>query len=96
MRKVMELRFNLALGYLKTGEPDKALQSVQKALALNPRHSLAYYTLGGILRDQRDYEGALKAYLGYLDSKAADSTLTRAEALHQVAELKAYLGLKQD
>lgn len=91
-----ELRFNLALGYLKTSDADKAMQSLKKVLALNPRHSLAHYTLGGLLRDQGDYEGALKAYLDYLDSKAESSSVAHADAVHQVAELKAYLGLKQD
>jgi len=91
-----ELRFNLALGYLKISDADKALQSLKKVLTLNPRHSLALYTLGGLLRELGDYEGALKAYLAYLDSKAETSGITHAEAVHQVAELKAYLGLKQD
>lgn len=91
-----ELRFNLALGYLKISDADKAMQSLKKVLTLNPRHSLAHYTLGGLLRERGDYEGALKAYLAYLDSKVESSSIAHAEAVHQVAELKAYLGLKQD
>jgi len=91
-----ELRFNLALGYIKTSDSDKAIQSLNKVLALNPQHSLAHYTLGGLLRERGDYEGALKAYLNYLNSKAENSSVAHTEAVHQVAELKAYLGLKQD
>jgi Tfp pilus assembly protein PilF len=91
-----ELRFNLALGYLKTSDSDRAMQSLKKVIALNPRHSLAHYTLGGLLRERGDYEGALKCYLAYLDSKTESSSIAHSEALHQIAELKAYLGLQQD
>jgi tetratricopeptide (TPR) repeat protein len=91
-----ELHFNLALCYLKTADTDKAMQSIQKVITLNPRNSLAHYTLGGLLRERGDYEGALKAYLTYVDSKAQASGITHSEVLRQIAEMKAYLGLNQD
>jgi Tfp pilus assembly protein PilF len=91
-----EFRFNLALNYLKTGEPEKSIESIKKSLMLNPKYALANYVLGGILQEQGDYKGALKAYLSYLESRPDPPTAALADAQHQVAELKAYLGLFQD
>ncbi len=91
-----ELRFNLALSYLKTGETEKSIQSLKKALTLNPKHAAAHYVLGGILQDQGDFKGALKAYLNYLESKPDPPTAMLGDVQHQLAELKAYLGLLQN
>ncbi|HVN80304.1 MAG TPA: tetratricopeptide repeat protein [Terriglobia bacterium] len=91
-----ELRVNLALGYLKTGEPDKSIRSLRKALTLNPKHSAAHYVLGEILQEQGDYEGALQAYMGYLESKPEPGVEARSYVQHQIAELKGYLGILSD
>ncbi len=91
-----ELHFNLALNYLKTGEPDKSIKSLRKALTLNPQHAAAHYVLGGILQEQGNYEGALRAYMGYLESKPDPGVEARNYVQHQIAELKAYLGIIND
>jgi len=91
-----ELRVNLALSYRKTGEPDKSIQSLRKALTLNPKHATAHYLLGEILQEQGDYEEALRAYMGYLESKPEPGVEARSYVQHQIAELKGFLGILND
>jgi tetratricopeptide (TPR) repeat protein len=91
-----EYRFNLALICLKTKEPEKSIAAIIKALALNPKYASAYEVLGETLLGQGDYQGALRAYLSYLDCKPDPADTVSAYVQHQVVELQDYLGMVHD
>ncbi|HNP34242.1 MAG TPA: tetratricopeptide repeat protein [Woeseiaceae bacterium] len=65
-------RIDLGIAYHQGGDLDRAEQSLQAALALNPAHPIAYNELGIVYRERgrfaearKSYEAALQIYPGY-------------------------------
>jgi len=54
---------NLGMLYLKTSSMQRAEQSLQKAIELNPENRIAYNYLGIVYRQQGHFDDAEKAYL---------------------------------
>jgi tetratricopeptide (TPR) repeat protein len=57
-----DVRFKLALSFLRKGEHDAARRELERALSLNPRYSEAYFYLGITYLDQRRYREALEQF----------------------------------
>lgn len=58
----VEPRINLALAYLKTGQPAQARFELEKALEQNPKHQRAWGYLGLAFQRMGDYERASQAF----------------------------------
>ncbi|WP_437593059.1 tetratricopeptide repeat protein [Sorangium sp. So ce1000] len=58
----VEPRINLALSYLKTGQPAQARAELEKALEQNPKHQRAWGYLGLAFQRMGDYERASHAF----------------------------------
>ncbi|WP_437930702.1 tetratricopeptide repeat protein [Sorangium sp. So ce291] len=58
----VEPRINLALSYLKTGQPAQARSELEKALEQNPKHQRAWGYLGLAFQRMGDYERASHAF----------------------------------
>src|SRR5262245_42222722 len=58
----IEPRINLALSYLKTGQPTQAKAELEKVLEQNPRHQRAWGYLGLALQRLGEYERAGQAF----------------------------------
>lgn len=58
----IEPRINLALSYLKTGQPAQARGELEKVLEQNPRHNRAWGYLGLAFQRMGDYERASHAF----------------------------------
>src|SRR5262245_49760824 len=58
----VEPRINLALSYLKTGQPAQARAELEKVLEHNPSHSRAWAYLGLSFKAMGDYERASHAF----------------------------------
>src|ERR1700722_14075028 len=56
------IKVNLALGYLKTGQPERARRVLQDAVRLQPEHKRAWGYLGLSLQKMGDLEAAQIAY----------------------------------
>lgn len=56
------LRFSLGNEYLKRGEPARAAEHLQRAVALDPKYSAAWKILGKALADADRKSDALSAY----------------------------------
>lgn len=56
------LRYGLGGEYLKTGQPDKAIEHLRKAVTLDPKYSAAWKLLGKALADAGRTDEAIKAY----------------------------------
>ena len=56
------LRFGLGSAYLSAGEPTRAVEHLQKALALDPGYSAAWKLLGKALSASGQETAALAAY----------------------------------
>lgn len=80
-------RTNLAVAYLRQNDFDKALEEVQKAVAIDPKFSGAHYILGNIYFTKEDYKSALPE-LEKVFILAPDLDVARALGL-------TYLHLKQ-
>ncbi len=61
-RRLEAVHFYLGEIYLERNEPDKAVEELEAALAIEPADADALYLLGNGLRAQEDYEGAIDAY----------------------------------
>lgn len=68
-RKTLELDPNhagahiqLGMLYLRAGRPAEARQELDTALALNPDNYQAWYSLGRLLKEAKDFGGALAAF----------------------------------
>ncbi|WP_438029345.1 tetratricopeptide repeat protein [Sorangium sp. So ce233] len=60
--EAVEPRINLALSYLKTGQPAQARSELEKALEQNPKHQRAWGYLGLAFQRMGDYERASHAF----------------------------------
>lgn len=58
----VEPRINLALSYLKTGQPAQARSELERALEQNPKHQRAWGYLGLAFQRMGDYERASHAF----------------------------------
>src|SRR5215469_16456445 len=58
----VSVKINLALGYLKTGQPELARSVLQEAVGLNPEHKRAWGYLGLALQKLGDVEQAQSAF----------------------------------
>jgi hypothetical protein len=58
----VSVKINLALGYLKTGQPELARSVLQEAVSLNPDHKRAWGYLGLALQKLGDTEQAQSAF----------------------------------
>lgn len=56
------LRFSLGGEYLKAGQPDKAIEHLRQAVALDPKYSAAWKLLGKALAEAGRTDEAIKAY----------------------------------
>ncbi len=56
------LRYGLGGEYLKTGQPDKAIEHLRKAVTLDPKYSAAWKLLGKALADAGRTDEAIKVY----------------------------------
>ncbi len=56
------LRYGLGGEYLKAGQPEKAIEHLYKAVALDPRYSAAWKLLGKTLADAGRADEAIRAY----------------------------------
>jgi len=56
------LRFSLGMGYLKAGDPLRAVEHLRAAVAHDPAYSAAWKLLGRALADTGDAAGAIAAY----------------------------------
>lgn len=56
------LRYGLGGEYLKLNNPDKAIEHLRKAVALDARYSAAWKLLGKALADAGHTDEAIKAY----------------------------------
>ncbi len=56
------LRYGLGGEYLKTGQPDKAIEHLRKAVVLDAKYSAAWKLLGKALADAGHTNEAIKAY----------------------------------
>ena len=55
--------YDSGLTFSRQGEPDKAIESLKKAVALNPQFAEAYYSLGFVYNNQKgDPEKAIEMY----------------------------------
>jgi hypothetical protein len=61
--EAIEPRINLALSYLKTGQPARASIELERAVEQSPGHSRAWGYLGLALQRLGDYERASQAFL---------------------------------
>ncbi len=50
------------LAYFRTKQVDKAKKEIDYAIKLSPETASTYYYLGKILKEQKDYSGAVKAF----------------------------------
>lgn len=50
------------LAYFRTKQVDKARKEIDTAIKLSPETASTYYYLGKILKEQKDYSGAVKAF----------------------------------
>lgn len=58
----VSIKVNLALGYLKTGQPDPARRMLQDAVRIQPEHKRAWGYLGLALQKLGDLDGARVAF----------------------------------
>jgi len=56
------LRFSLGMGYLKAGDPARAVEHLRAAVAHDPAYSAAWKLLGRALADTGDASAAIAAY----------------------------------
>jgi tetratricopeptide (TPR) repeat protein len=54
--------YNLGLAYMKAGQPDKALSSLERAVAINPAKSEAYLKMASIYESRKDVTRAEEMY----------------------------------
>jgi tetratricopeptide (TPR) repeat protein len=66
---------NRSIGYVRQGDPDKALADLDEAIRVNPRDPFAYDNRGDIWRQKKDYDRALAEYAAALK---ADPTFISA------------------
>ena len=55
-----QIYHSLALAYMSTKENDKAVESLEKALALNPQRDSYYFELGALKEKTGDFKGAIE------------------------------------
>jgi tetratricopeptide (TPR) repeat protein len=71
--------------YVKGKQYNKAVEQYRTALKISPTSSTLYYNMGNVLMAQKDYRGAMDAYVGYIendpDGKYAESIRTKIEDL---------------
>lgn len=82
-------RVNLATSYIKTGEYDKALVELTRAIALEPDSAAAYENMSKAYARKGDYELALTAA-----RKALELAPNQASTYDAVAEAYMHLGKK--
>jgi tetratricopeptide (TPR) repeat protein len=56
------LRFSLGLEYAKSGNPERAIEHLRHALAMDPAYSAAWRALGKALESAGQPDAALAAY----------------------------------
>jgi tetratricopeptide (TPR) repeat protein len=58
---------NLGIAYRQAGQPDAALEALQKAVELNPANAVAHHQIAIVHREQGRFEAALEAYTRALE-----------------------------
>lgn len=79
------LRYGLGGEYLKTGQPDKAIKHLRRAVELDANYSAAWKLLGKVLAEAGRKDEAVKAY---------DAGIRAAEAkgdMQAVKEMRVFL-----
>lgn len=81
---------NLSLLYGQTGQKEKQLSVLRKAVRLNPNDFYAYYLLGNYYKEANDYNNAVKNYQNAIkiNSFIADSYLKLAEIYTETEDYK--------
>ena len=64
---------NIGIAYRKLGKPDIAISYHKKAMSVDPSFGHAYYSLGLIYYDKKDYKKALDMFLKAVRNKYADA-----------------------
>jgi len=64
---VAQVQINLSMLYSTTGQYDKALEAIDKAIAMTPDDADAYDSRGEILLKKGDTEGALQMWKKVLE-----------------------------
>jgi tetratricopeptide (TPR) repeat protein len=80
-----EVYYSLGVSCWHRGDLDRAVQSLQAATALDPRHAAAYHALGAVLKERQDWPGAASAFRRAIalqpDAPAARVALARVMQL---------------
>jgi tetratricopeptide (TPR) repeat protein len=71
----------------KTGDPDRAVTSLRKALELNPQHGPTHLILGWVLSQQHNLDAARDEYRMALRYDTLLSLEEKTAALHAIAEI---------
>jgi tetratricopeptide (TPR) repeat protein len=76
----VEIRFNLGLALLETGEVTEATTLLEGVVKERPQHAESHYALGAVLRKRRAYERALEEFQTTLDLDPSHRKAAYAEA----------------
>ena len=65
------------LAYKQEGKVDEAIESLQQAVAQNPKHGMAWASLGGLYKQKKDLPKSIDAYEHATQIITKDKTLWR-------------------
>ncbi len=68
----INIKFPLAMLYHKTKDYEKAEKTYKEIILLYPKNTKALFYLGGLLKNQKKYDDALKYLNAYMDLKRSD------------------------
>ncbi|MCP4694811.1 MAG: tetratricopeptide repeat protein [Desulfobacterales bacterium] len=83
---------DLGVMYRRKGQPEKAVQSFDKAIAVNPGHNVPRFNKGIVLmHDLNDHDGAIEAWEELLRLNPAAKTPTGKPLKEMIEEIQALL-----